>query len=75
MGYSFDPDMSKRYDDWLTSEPDMKDTVFRCEHCKTEFYPGDDYYYIEGENLCPECAEKWFDSMRRTATEDECFED
>ena len=68
-------DMYAALDRYLTTPPDDPETVFKCEQCEEDFFPGDEYYYIEGENLCPRCAERWFDSMRRTADEDLCFGD
>lgn len=68
-------DEDEAWDRFLTSEPDAKDTVFKCDQCEEPIFPQEEYYTIEGENLCPRCAERWFDSMRRTADEDLCFGD
>lgn len=75
MAYSFDPDMSKRFDDWLTTPPESEESVFKCDHCKEPFFPNDEYYTIEGENLCYECAFEWLKSMCHTADEDQCYEE
>lgn len=68
-------DMDAALDRYLTTPPEPKESVFKCDQCKDEFYPGDEYYCIEEENLCYECAFKWLDKMKRTATEEQCYED
>lgn len=68
-------DLDHKLDRYLTEEPEPKETIFKCEQCGMEIYPSEEYYTIEGENLCGECAAEWLDSMRKIATEDECFED
>ena len=63
------------YDRWLANPPEPPMSQFHCEHCNEEFYPGDRVYYIEGENLCCECAQKWLDEQCRFVQEGECYYD
>ena len=62
-------------DRWLTTPPDDEETELYCddEDCHDPIYPGDEYYVIDGMNLCRECALKWLDGRVQTATEEECY--
>lgn len=70
MAYSFDPDMSKRYDDWLTTPPeDERTTKCKCCKCKEPLYLDDEYYELDEEIYCEDCAYKWLDGHKNWVCE------
>lgn len=75
MSYSMDSQWEKQLDHYLTTPPEEMETHFFCELCKEPIFPGDSVYYIESEDetYCKDCAEKWLEDQRRTATYDDCY--
>ena len=55
------------YDLWKTTEPE-RDSKCKCVYCGCELYECEEYYDIEGEILCEDCARGWLDEHRRTVT-------
>ena len=51
-------------------EMDAKREYITCDRCggkiykRDEFYDGDSYYEIEGQNLCEDCAVVWLEDQR-----------
>lgn len=35
------------------------DRQSRCALCAGELYPGDEYFFLEGEMVCPACLERY----------------
>ena len=63
---------SMTLDDFLAGEPiypsEAGPTKVRCEECGTELYPEDEYFRLEGQILCEECAHDWLDGQRDIVT-------
>lgn len=57
------------YDAWKTTPPEPNESGFRCDWCKCQFYVGDEYYDIDDEILCPDCAKEWLEEHRMRATD------
>ena len=54
---------------WLSEE--YVRPVTHCDRCKEYIYPGDTFYQLEGENICPQCLEDWAEQYAVTAEEGE----
>ena len=52
------------YDLWKTTPPDPTESRLYCERCGVDFYVGDEYYYINDERYCPDCARDWLEEQR-----------
>ena len=61
------------YDIWKTTPPEPKESNCTCNVCKEVLYPEDDYYDIEGEVYCEECASEWLEQFRCTVTDEMAF--
>lgn len=72
MGFTFGG-LEHDYDVWRTTPPDEPESKFRCTCCGEEMFPDDDYYDIEGEHFCKDCAEEWFEEQRHKVTEGQCY--
>lgn len=60
------------YDRWKLNPPEPIESHFVCDCCHEEFFPGERVYELDGENLCVECANQWFDEHFRFVQEWEC---
>ena len=49
---------SKAYDDWKLNPPE-KTTACHCAWCKEDLYFDEEYYELDDEILCEDCAKKW----------------
>ena len=48
------------YDDWKLNPPeDIAETKCKCSFCKEPLYYDDEYWELDGEIFCEECAEEW----------------
>lgn len=50
---------SKAYDDWKLNPPERKTTACQCAWCKEDLWFDDEYYELDDEILCEDCAKKW----------------
>ena len=57
------------YDKWKMTPPDYDDTKCHCEWCHEELYFDDEYWELDDEILCEECAKKWLDNHKHWVTE------
>ena len=48
--------------------PPEKESNFKCDECDKDLFEGEEYRVIDGENLCSECAWKWFEDSRQYVT-------
>lgn len=60
-------------DRYLTNPPDDPESNFLCGECKDPIYPNDEYYVIDGVNLCEDCAREWLYQQKHIATEEQCY--
>ena len=58
------------YDIWKTTPPDSPESKCVCSVCKESLYVDDDYYDLEGEIYCKECALEWLEQFRCQVTEE-----
>lgn len=50
--------------------------VLVCSDCGTEIYEEEEYYHIDGKNMCEECFEEYAKMRyRHTAERDNLFDD
>lgn len=54
------------FDNYIENERLINDlqeqkVIYSCDECKTEIYKGNEFYSIEGYNLCEDC----YDEMQR----------
>jgi len=57
------------YDTWKTTPPDEPETKCKCSKCEEELYEGDDYYELDDEILCEDCAEEWLSLHKNYVSE------
>ena len=60
-------------DSMLCNPPDMPESHYHCDECEEPFYPDDKVYFLEGLNLCENCADSWFEQQMTRATEEQCY--
>ena len=61
------------YDLWKTTPPDEPESKCICCVCKDWFFPEDDYYNIEGDIYCHECAIEWLEQFKSQVTEEMAY--
>lgn len=63
-----------QYDAWKTTPPDdyfeEKESQCHCSICETRLDVDDEYWLIDDEIYCRECAENWFDEEKRWVSEE-----
>ena len=60
----------KDLDRWLTTPPeDEMKTKCVCAWCKEELYFDDEYWELDDEILCEDCAQKWLDNHKNWVSE------
>lgn len=52
------------YDAWKTTPPDDDDTKCECAWCHEKLYYDDEYWELDDEILCEDCAQKWLDNHK-----------
>ena len=57
------------YDDWKTTPPEPEESNCRCCTCRANLYEDDEYYELDDEIYCEECAFKWLDSHKNYVSE------
>lgn len=62
-------------DRYLTTPPDDEETKCFCAWCKDPLYFDDEYYEIEGDILCEDCAQKWLDNQKNWVSEHMAYGD
>lgn len=61
------------YDKWKTTPPEPQESNFKCDRCGEEFYPDDQVYECDCENLCKECAVEWLNDKWHYVTWEQCY--
>lgn len=62
-------------DRYLTTPPEPKESRCKCCKCDEELYPDDEYYELDDEIYCEDCAEKWLKSKRNWVTYSMAYEE
>lgn len=44
-----------------------------CSECKEPLYPEDDYFDLDGQMLCENCAKEWLSLHKGTVTEEQAY--
>ena len=59
------------YDMWKTATPDEfePESKCKCKYCGESLFEDDEYYELDGEILCEDCAEEWLKGHRNWVTE------
>lgn len=63
----------KALDRWLTTPPEEKESSCKCCVCKEMLFPDDEYYRLDGEIHCSDCAETWLEGQKEYVTEDMAY--
>lgn len=63
----------KSLDQWLDSEPEVHDSKCKCAECNVSLYPEEDYYDIDGDILCEECAREWLEENKSQVTDEMAY--
>ena len=61
-------DWQKDLDRYLTTPPD-EHTHCHCAWCNEDLFEDDEYWELDDEILCEECAEKWLESHKNWVSE------
>ena len=56
------------YDIWKLNPPEPKESKCKCRRCENELYPGEEYYELEEEIYCYDCAWKWLKEQKHEVT-------
>lgn len=59
----------KSLDRWLTTPPEEDTTECFCAECEEPLYVDDEYFELDGQILCEDCAKDWLDDRRSVVTE------
>jgi hypothetical protein len=59
---------SAAYDAWKTSPPDNWDTKCKCSQCGVELFEDENYWDLDDEVYCEECAKDWLSDHCLTVT-------
>lgn len=57
-------DWEDYYDKWKTTPPDDGETACKCSFCGEPLYYDDEYWELDDEIFCEDCAEKWLDEHK-----------
>lgn len=58
------------YDKWKTTPPDdEEETKCRCSFCKEPLYYDDEYWLLDDEIFCEECAKEWLEEHKNWVSE------
>ena len=52
------------YDIWKTTPPEEGETQCHCAWCKEDLFYDDEYWELDGEILCEDCARDWLNYRR-----------
>ena len=63
------------YDKWKTTPPDSATTKCKCAWCGEELYFDDEYWELDDEILCEDCADKWLDNHKNWVSESMAYGD
>ena len=66
-------DWEYQLDQILFNPPEGKESKCKCCRCGEELYPDYEYYELDDEILCEDCAEKWLEGHKNWVTEDMAF--
>lgn len=62
-------------DRWLTTPPEPEESKCKCSLCKEELYPDDEYYELEDEIFCEDCAKTWLENHKNWVSESMAYGD
>ena len=66
----------KYYDKWKITPPERRrSSKCICCICKEELFPDEEYYELEGDIYCEDCADNWLKQQRNWVTEDMAYGD
>lgn len=57
------------YDKWKTTDPDQRDSKCTCSQCGEMLYEGNEYWELEDEIYCEDCAEEWLSLHKNWVSE------
>ena len=57
------------YDRWKLDPPEPKESHCKCAWCGEELFFDDEYWELDDEILCEDCAEKWLDNHKNWVSE------
>ena len=52
------------YDDWKLNPPEDAETKCKCSFCSEPLYCDDEYWELDGEIFCEECATAWLEEHK-----------
>ena len=58
-----------QYDKWKLTVPEESSTKCHCAWCEENLYFDDEYWELDDEILCEDCAEKWLDNHKNWVSE------
>ena len=50
-------------------DPPEPEVAFRCDYCGNDIYVGEEYYHIDGTDICTECLRDWADEFYKREAE------
>ena len=60
-----EPRIAQELDRWLTSSPDEDDTTAcKCCSCGEPLYYDDEYWELDDQIYCEDCAQEWLDGHK-----------
>lgn len=57
------------YDIWKTTPPEDGESQCKCQRCGEDLFCDDEYWELDDEILCSECAHEWLDLHKNWVTE------
>ena len=60
-------------DRYLTTPPEPKATKCKCCKCGEDLYPDYEYFELDDEIYCEDCASEWLSGHRNWVTEDMAY--
>ena len=64
----------KSLDKWLTTPPEEKESKCKCSRCGETLYPDDEYYELDDEIMCEDCAREWLEGNKNWVTESMAYD-
>ena len=58
------------YDDWKTTPPEPEGSKCRCKACGEELFEDDEYFELDDEIYCENCAEEWLEGHKNYVSAD-----
>lgn len=60
---------AQELDRWLTTPPGEEKTACKCSFCGEPLYYDDEYWELDDEIFCEDCAEKWLEEHKHWVSE------